>query len=108
MQPSYDYSVDINSVFITILGSVAGILVQVSFIPQILRAYKRKKMEDVSIFLMVLIGTGMFLWVIYGIYKNDVAIYLSNIAGVTFNIILIIMKKKYSQHTTTGESKFET
>jgi MtN3 and saliva related transmembrane protein len=45
-----------------IIGTVAGILVLSSFIPQIVKAYKTKKMADVSIHLMSLIATGMLLW----------------------------------------------
>ena len=54
-----------------IIGTVAGILVLSSFIPQLIKAYKTKKMSDVSIHLMSLIATGMFLWVIYGFIRSD-------------------------------------
>jgi uncharacterized protein with PQ loop repeat len=54
-------------VFLTdLIGITAGILVLSSFIPQLHKAYKTKRMLDVSIYLMALIASGMFLWVIYG------------------------------------------
>jgi len=46
-----------------IIGTIAGILVLLSFIPQIMKAYKTKKMLDLSPHLMILIASGMFLWV---------------------------------------------
>ena len=44
-----------------IIGTIAGILVLSSFIPQLMKAYKTKKMFDVSAHLMILIASGMFL-----------------------------------------------
>ena len=58
-------------VWADIIGTVAGILVLSSFIPQIIKAYKTKKMFDVSAHLMILIASGMFLWVIYGFIRSD-------------------------------------
>jgi MtN3 and saliva related transmembrane protein len=49
-----------------IIGTIVGILVLLLFIPQIMKAYKTKKMFDLSPHLMILIASGMFLWVIYG------------------------------------------
>ena len=58
-------------VYADIIGTVAGILVLSSFIPQLMKAYKTKKMFDVSAHLMILISSGMFLWVIYGFIRSS-------------------------------------
>jgi MtN3 and saliva related transmembrane protein len=79
------------------IGVVAGILVLSSFIPQLLKAYNTKRMIDVSIYLMGLISTGMFLWVIYGIIRNDLVIIGTNVSGVLLNITLIGLKVKYDK-----------
>ena len=79
------------------IGVVAGVLVLLSFIPQIIKAYKTKKMIDVSIYLMGLISTGMFLWIIYGIIRNDVVIIGTNVSGFLLNVILIGLKIKYDR-----------
>ena len=42
-----------------IIGTIAGILVLSSFVPQIVKAYKTKKMSDVSAHLMILIASGV-------------------------------------------------
>ena len=85
-------------VFLTdLIGITAGILVLSSFIPQLHKAYKTKRMLDVSIYLMVLIASGMFLWVIYGIIRRDPVIIGTNAAGFILNIILMILKLKYDK-----------
>ena len=80
-----------------IIGTIAGILVLSSFIPQLVKAYKTKKMFDVSIHLMILIASGMFLWVIYGFIRSDPVIIGTNAAGFALNISLLVMKLRYDK-----------
>jgi MtN3 and saliva related transmembrane protein len=80
------------------IGIVAGVLVLSSFIPQLLlKAYKTKRMIDVSIYLMGLIATGMFLWIIYGIIRSDLVIIGTNVSGFILNVILIGLKLSYDK-----------
>jgi MtN3 and saliva related transmembrane protein len=62
------------------IGIIAGILVMSSSIPQIMKSYKTKKMSDVSIYLMSLIASGLFLWIIYGFIRFDPIIIGTNAA----------------------------
>jgi MtN3 and saliva related transmembrane protein len=80
-----------------IIGTIAGILVLSSFIPQIVKAYKTKKMSDVSVHLMILIASGMFLWVIYGFIRSDPVIIGTNATGCALNITLLAMKLRYNK-----------
>lgn len=84
-----------------IIGTVAGILVLSSFVPQIIKAYKTKKMFDVSVHLMSLIASGMFLWVVYGFIRSDPVIIGTNAAGFALNIILLVMKIRYDRMQKT-------
>lgn len=79
------------------IGIIAGVLVLSSFIPQLLKAYKTKRMTDVSIHLMLLISSGMFLWVIYGLIRTDPVIVGTNASGFILNVILVILKLKYDK-----------
>lgn len=83
--------------FADLIGIIAGILVLSSFIPQLHKAYKTKRMSDVSIYLMVLIASGMFLWVVYGIIRKDLVIIMTNASGFLLNIILMILKLRYDK-----------
>jgi MtN3 and saliva related transmembrane protein len=84
-----------------IIGTVAGILVLSSFIPQLMKAYKTKKMFDVSAHLMILIASGMFLWVIYGSIRSDPVIIGTNAAGFVLNIALLVMKFRYDKMSSS-------
>ena len=92
-------------VYVDIIGIIAGILVLLSFVPQIVKAYKTKKMFDVSAHLMILIASGMFLWVIYGFIRSDLVIIGTNAAGLALNIALLIMKIRYDKMQKSSTAK---
>lgn len=78
------------------IGLSAGAITSVGFIPQLIRGLKTKSLNDVSYWMPIVLAIGLFLWLIYGILRNDFAIIVTNSIGVTCNIILLIMKKWYS------------
>ena len=88
-----------------IIGIIAGILVMSSSIPQIMKSYKTKKMHDVSIYLMSLIASGLFLWIIYGLIRSDPVIIGTNAAGLCLNVTLLIMKIRYDKIQSSGTVK---
>src|ERR1700693_4194964 len=51
----------------SIIGISAAFLTTLSFLPQIVKAYRTRRMKDVSRYLMILFTTGSILWIIYGI-----------------------------------------
>jgi MtN3 and saliva related transmembrane protein len=61
------------------------------------KGYITKKMFDVSVHLMILIASGMFLWVIYGFIRSDPVIIGTNAAGFALNITLLVMKLRYDK-----------
>jgi len=54
-------------------------------------------MDDVSIWLILSLLIGLSLWIVYGIFKNDVVIIGGNLPGIILNIILLILKRKFSK-----------
>ena len=79
-----------------LFGLIAGAITSMGFIPQLIRGYKTKKLEDVSYFMPIVLAFGMTLWFIYGFLLEAMAVMLANAFGVTCCLILITMKKMYS------------
>lgn len=82
---------------ISIIGVAAAVLTTSSFLPQMFKAYRTKRMEDVSRHLMSMFGTGTVLWMVYGIFKGDWVIIGANATATAFNIVLLYMKFSYRQ-----------
>lgn len=83
---------------IALVGILATIFAVSSTVPQIIKGIKTKKMDDVSVWLIMALITGLSLWVIYGIAKNDTVIAGGNSVGVSLNGILLLLKIKYSRN----------
>ena len=78
-----------------IIALAATGLVVSSYIPQIHRAYKTKKLDDVSMIFLVIIALGVSLWIIYALLNKDNLFFISNIVLLIFALALISMKIKY-------------
>jgi MtN3 and saliva related transmembrane protein len=81
------------------IGISAAILTTLSFVPQIIKAYRTRRMKDISRYLMILFTTGSILWIIYGILHEDLVIIGANVTAATFNLILLYYSFVYSIST---------
>ena len=80
-----------------IIGILAGICTTVAVIPQIIKAWKTKKVEDVSPGMFIILMCGVGLWTVYGIGKKDWPIILTNGISLLLNsflLYLIIVQQK--------------
>jgi len=90
---------ELDETTMAIIGIVAGILIFSGWVPQIVRGYKTKRLNDVSAYLMILIFAGAVLWLIYGMALDDVYIMGVNLAAMVLTMIVLSMKLKYEKAT---------
>ncbi len=82
---------------LSILAIVAGIMILAGWVPQIIKGYKTKKLDDISKYLMILVAGGAFLWILYGIEKDDPFIIGVNVAAIVLTMIVLSMKFRYEK-----------
>ncbi len=87
----------LDSLTLTLIGVLASILILSGWVHQIIKGYKTKSLKDVSKYLMILIGVGAILWLIYGLEVNDVYIIGTNVTAVILMFIVFVMKRKYDK-----------
>lgn len=75
---------------IEVLGLIAGGITSVAMIPQLIKVITEKNAEDISVAMLLVLITGLSLWVWYGILQNELPIILSNSFSVLVNITLLI------------------
>lgn len=80
---------------LTVLGLVAACCTTISFFPQAIKAIRTKHTNDLSLGMYTLLTTGIILWLIYGILKNDFPIILANGITLIFAGTILILKIKY-------------
>lgn len=72
------------------LGIIAGICTSIASIPQLVKIIKTKNVDDLSWLMIVVLITGLSLWVWYGIEKKEMPIIYSNGFSLLINISLFI------------------
>lgn len=80
---------------IFVIGISAIFFTLWSTVPQIRKALKTRKTDDVSKWLIISLITGLSLWVVYGLVKGDMIIVGANSIGVSLNIFLLILKFRF-------------
>jgi len=77
---------------LTIIGLVAGLVTTSGFIPQVIKGYRSGCMDDVSLFMPVVLMVGTTLWLIYGVFLGDLPIVLWNGVSIGLNAALVALK----------------
>jgi len=76
----------------TLLGTMAGTLTTIAFIPQALKTWRSRSAEDISLGMFVLFSTGVLLWLVYGIALGEWPIIIAN--AITLALALMILALK--------------
>jgi MtN3 and saliva related transmembrane protein len=79
----------------TIIGIAASVCTGGCLIPQLITILQKKKAENVSVGMLVVMFTGVSLWVVYGVYKKDWIIIISNSFSILINAIITILSIRY-------------
>ena len=87
----------LDEITLGIVAILAGILILIGWVPQIIQGYKTKKLEDVSKYLLIAIFAGAVLWLVYGIEVDDIYIIGVNFAAMFLTMTVLIMKLKYEK-----------
>lgn len=81
--------------YIQIIGIGAGILTSVSMLPQIIKTFKEKKADELSLVMIIVLMAGIGSWIWYGFLRNDLPIIFTNCFSFLLNAILLFFRIKY-------------
>jgi MtN3 and saliva related transmembrane protein len=80
---------------VTWLGLLAGTLTTLSFLPQLLKAWKSRSTHDISIGMFSLLAVGIALWIVYGVITSDVPVIAANSVTLVFVGLIAALKLRY-------------
>jgi len=75
-----------------ILGYLAATLTTVAFLPQVIRLYKTKNTEAISVWMYSIFSAGVFLWLIYGCIIEAWPIVVANAITLLLSLCILWMK----------------
>lgn len=80
---------------VTAIGLLAGFLTTLSSLPQVIKSFKTKKTRDLSLGWVVLILSGVSLWLVYGILVQDLPLIATNSISMVLLLVLLVLKMKF-------------
>ena len=86
-----------KSEYIQLIGIGAGVLTSLSMLPQVIKTFKEKKAEELSLVMILALICGIGGWIWYGILRNDLPIIVTNCFSFLVNIILLFFRIKYAE-----------
>ena len=81
--------------YVNLIGSIAGTLTTISFMPQVIKTYKSKSAKDLSLGMFSLFCVGIVLWLVYGLLNHDLPVIISNVVTLILSSTLLYFKLKY-------------
>jgi MtN3 and saliva related transmembrane protein len=79
------------------IGLSAGTLTTISFVPQLLRVWRRKSASDLSSGMFIVFCVGVVLWLVYGLVIHDLAVIVANSATLTLALGILVLKYKFDK-----------
>ena len=78
-------------------GYIAALLTTIAFLPQLIKTFKTKSANDVSLVMLIMFMTGLVFWIIYGWKANAIPVLLANITTLILNSSILCLKLLYKE-----------
>lgn len=79
----------------TIVGSIAAFFTTIAYIPQAIKVYKTRHTRDLSVWMLGILTSGIFLWTIYGILMGDKILIIANAFSSFISAYILYMKVRH-------------
>ena len=74
------------------IGIGAAVLTSLSYVPQVRKAWPRGSTKDLSLHMLLVLTTGLLLWIGYGLLKSDLVIVAANSVGAALSACVLAFK----------------
>jgi len=84
-----------ESAIIEAIGLVSGALTTAAFLPQVLKTYRTRRTQDISLTMYLLFALGVAGWLLYGSLIGSLAVILANAVTLALAAAVLVMKIRY-------------
>ena len=77
------------------IGLLAGALVAVSLLPQVIKSYKTKSTTDISLAWTLLNLAGQILWLVYGTLIHSISLIVATVVATIMTVLVLSFKLKF-------------
>jgi MtN3 and saliva related transmembrane protein len=85
---------------VELLGYAAGFFATMSCLPQVIKSWRTRSVGDLSMLMLLMIVTGLALWIAYGVARNNGPIILWNTVSLGLWSSLLVLKLRAAKGDT--------
>lgn len=83
----------------TFIGLAAAFFTTLSYVPQVWKGWRTRSVGDLSLRMILILSTGIALWVVYGFLRSDRVIIGANAICLFFLANLLFLKLRETPPT---------
>jgi len=80
---------------VAFIGFLAGTLTTIAFVPQLLKTWRSRSAEDVSLAMLTIFCAGVALWLVYGFLISAWPVILANMVTLALALAILMLKLRY-------------
>ena len=88
-----------------LLGLIAGTLTTLAFLPQVIKTWKSRSAQDISLGMFLLFSAGVALWLFSGIRLGAVPIIAANAVTLILSLAILGMKFWFGRRESRASKK---
>lgn len=77
-------------------GFAAATLTSLAFLPQVLKVWRTRSADDLSVGMITAQTSGVALWLVYGFGVRSLPVIFSNSVTLAVMVVLAVLKRRYT------------
>jgi len=83
-----------NKILVEVVGLVGAMFTTLAFVPQVVKIWKNRSSEGISLSMYVCMLVGISIWLAYGILIDSIAVIVANILSGILQVVIIFLTLK--------------
>ena len=83
--------------WIEITGLFGSLLSSITFMPQVYQTWKTKSVEDLNLFMMLIVFLSTVVWLVYGVGMHLLPVIICNGIICALSLLLIYFKLRFAK-----------
>ena len=83
-----------NDILVEVVGLVGATFTTLAFVPQVVKIWKNRSSDGVSLSMYVCMLVGIIIWLAYGILIDSIAVIAANILSGILQVVIIFLTLK--------------
>jgi len=90
------------------IGSLAAICTTIAFVPQLVRVWRRRSADDISLSMFLLFSTGEALWLTYGLRIRSAPVIAANVVTLALALVILVLKLRFGMSKAVQPERGES